>query len=237
MRRLIRADLKRVFRKSGFFVLMILAIVIILVRPMSDTAAEQVEAERSFFAIVALLAACIPIYSAIFTDDIRSGTLIGVIGRGISRKKILLAKMIESAIVLVLFYAVIFGIAAFIHNAMEIGVTPRQDSLLALYCVFTVIKGLGFLAAAALVVFSTWNTAFGMIVLALGIPFFALILRVAQDRLHLPFYDLSFEGLLEASYAWFSAGRFGWQIIPAIAILWAVTAFAVYLFNRKEIEL
>ena len=71
MRRLIRADLKRVFRKRGFFVLMILAIVIILVRPMSDTAAEQVEADLCLIDAVRGLGLAMP-EEAIIKGDAQS---------------------------------------------------------------------------------------------------------------------------------------------------------------------
>ena len=60
----------------------------------------------------------------------------------------------------------------------------------------------------------------------------------AQNRLHLPIYDLSLDGLLDASYAAFSAGGLGWQILPALVIyIGFVVWLTVRRFNKKEIDL
>ena len=106
------------------------------------------------------------------------------------------------------------------------------------YCLFTVIKGVGFFALSSLIAFAAWSHGAGILILMFLSSLSGLILKTVQGLTMLPFYDLSFSGLLEASFNGFNAGNFGWQLIPAVLIyVVGVTALSMHLFNRKEIDL
>ena len=238
MNNLIRADLGRILKKISFYILPAAAIAILALWPDADNAADQVEGLRHYINYAALLLICIAVYLNVYSDELKSGRMISVIGSGLSRRRIILAKLADSALIFTLFFAVVYALVFLKNRAAGIGVTPRQNLLLLICCVYTVIKGIGFVAFSSLAVYTAWNTSAGMVFLVLGIPLSRLFLSALQEQLSLPLYDLSFEGLLESSYTGIAAGNSGWQIIPAVGIyLCGVIALSVYLFNRKEISL
>ena len=238
MRNLIRGDLRRILRKPGFYILIVLELFLILSGKKAGTAAEQIENAKMYMNVVGLLAISIPVFLGVYADEMKSSTMISVIGRGLSRKKLILAKLIDAAILILAYYGIAF-LAAFLKNtSANLAVTPKQNAFLLLYCLFCALKGIGFFALASFVVFASWSSAGGMLVLVICIMFSNLFLNAAQERTKLPVYNISFEGLLDSSYAAFSAGNPGWQILPAILLYVCGIVFLTFLvFNRREIDL
>ncbi len=238
MRKLINADLKRVLRKPTFYILIVLAWVSVAAVRNADSAIDQVEGIKSTLGTVGLLSAGIPAFLAVYTDEFRSGVMINVIGRGMSRKKIILAKLIDVGILFLIFYGTMFLIGLFKNVTAGLSVTPKQNFFLAIYCLFCAIKGIGILALASFVAFTAWSPAGGMTILILAGALSGLFLKALQSQFSIPLYDFSYEGLLDSSYAAFAAGNFGWQIIPAIGIyLCGIVALTILFFNRREIDL
>ena len=238
MRKLIRADITRILRKPTFYILIVLSLILLAVRPAGKTAALQIDGIKTFIDITPLLFVGIPAFLAIYADELRSGKMIDVLGRGMSRKKILIAKLLDFLIILIMYFAVAYGIMLLMNAFANVGVTPKQNLNLLLYCVFAMIKIFGFFALASLAVFASWNAAGGMIILILIGTLSSLILKLIQDNLTLPVFDVSYVGLLESSFASFAAGQFGWQIIPALLVyLGGVIIISIVIFNRKEIDL
>lgn len=237
MIRMIRADLNRILLKPTFYILIVLALYSLISRPTQDTAAQQIETFKTYIDIIPTLGIGIPAFLAIYSDEMKSERMSAVLGRGMSRKKYLIGKLLDALILLVLFFAVIYGCMLIKNTAAPIAVTAKQNLNLLLYCVFAILKVFGFLALAALACYATWNAAGGMVILILAGSFSGLFLKFVQDRMSFPIYDVSYVGLLEASFAGFAAGSFGWQIIPALLIyLGGVIGISVIIFNRKEIE-
>lgn len=240
MRKLIHADLSRVLRKPTFYILIVLTLLALALpgREGAETASLQIEKMKSYVDAFPILGVGIPVFLAVYTDEMKSGKLIAVLGSGLSRRKILIGKLLDVLILLLLFFTAAYGIMLALNAASGVGVTPKQNLNLLLYCVFAVLKIIGFFALASLVVFAGWNAAGGMIILILAGTMSSLLLKIIQDRLTLPVFDMSYVGLLESSFAGFAAGKFGWQIIPALVIyLGGVIAVSIAIFNRKEIEL
>ena len=239
MIRLIRGDLGRILKKKSFYVLIILNAVLILVRWNGESAAEQIDNAQKAAAFLGLTLACVAIFSAVYGDEQKSGSMQAVIGRGLSRKKVVLGKLIDSAILL-FFTNVLFYLCELINILLfpEFGVSSRQISLLFLYFVFVFLRGVGYIAFSALFLFASDSIASGMVVLITCCAFGKLILQWAQDKTRLPVYDLCFDGLLDRSYAVFQSGGFGWQLFIALLVFGAgSTAVTVLIFNRKELEL
>ena len=207
-------------------------------RGTAGTAAAEIEIIRGLMSYFCLFMVSIPLFLTLYTDDFKSGTMVGVIGRGISRRKVLLAKMVEAGCIYLMFFVLAFG-AAFLRNATSgVAVTTRQNLFLALHALYCVVKGTGFFAIATLVVFATWSPAGGMTVLILAATLSGLLFQAIQEEFLVPVYDFSFDGLLEASFASISAGEPGWQIVPAVLFyICAVTGLAVRLFERREMDL
>ncbi|MBQ9322216.1 MAG: hypothetical protein IJ239_07695 [Eubacterium sp.] len=238
MSKLIRADLRRVLKKRSFYILIIIAFFVFLTWGSAETASDQVEEMKHFLGNTIFLAIAIPVFLGVYADDMKSGSLVGVVGSGISRRKVIVAKLIEAGILFLVFYAFAYVIALFNNSMADVGVTPRQNLYLLIYCIYCVIRGIGIFALAALIVFASWSAVGGMILLLLAATLLPMILQMIQSRVVLPVYDASLQGLLESSYAMFFAGRFGWQILPAVLIyLFGIPALSIHLFNKKEIAL
>ena len=238
MRKLIRADISRILRKPTFYILVVLSLIMLVVRPSGKTAALQIEGLKTYLNTFPIFGIGIPAFLAIYSDEMKSGKIIDVLGKGLSRKKILIAKLLDVLIILLMFFAAAYIIILIMNTAADIEVTPKQNLNLLMYCAFIIIKIIGFFALASLVVFASWNSAGGMIILILAGTLSSVILQAIQNKLTLPVYDMSYVGLLESSFAGFTAGNFGWQIIPALLVyLGGVIAISIAIFNRKEIEL
>ena len=237
MNRLVRADLKRIIAKPGMFVVVILMALIVLLKSPNDTAADQMEFYKFFFNVLGLTFVMIPIYLSVYTDEIKSGIMVSVIGMGMSRKKVVKSKLKDSFILLLISYTLLFLVALYKNNSSDLAVTPRQNAFLFLFCMYCVIRGIGVIALSSLVLFLTMSATGGMLVLLVGGIAAAGALQPLQEYLGMPVYDFSFIGLLDQSFAQFQAGNIGFTIIPALIYLVIVININIATFNRKEMDL
>lgn len=234
----IRADMGRIFRKRSFYVIVLLVLVFLATRKSQDTAADQIEYMKSYLGSFLLFGVSIPVFLGIYTDDFNSGSVINLIGKGMSRKKVIFAKLFDVVAVLMAFYSVAYVIVLIKNVAAGISVTPKQNLSLLVFTLFCVLRGVGFFAVASLIVFSTWSTSGGMTTLLILLASSRTILLLLQNKFTMPIYDRSFDGLLDASFARFDAGYFGWHIIPAIVIyIGGTVLLSTILFKKKEIDL
>ena len=238
MRLLIRADLRRVLRKPGFYVLIVLTLVLFAFRKPDGIAAEYLDSTKLTLETFSLPFLCIPIFLAVYGDEFKSGTLQCVIGRGLSRSKVVIAKLLDAAILLSAAMAAVF-LVIFVRNSFSsLAITARQNLHLLYFCIVCVLRGVGYIALASLVMFLTWSAAAGTVTLVICSMLSSPFLKAVQDWSHLPLYDLSYEGLLNASCTSIQAGGLGWQLIPALVIyLGGVVWLNILIFNRKEMEL
>ena len=237
MRRLVNADLKRILCKPGLYLAVVIMLIIVLTVKASDTAADQMEFYKAVFNSVGLIFICIPVFLSVYGDELKSGTMVISIGRGIPRRKIVRAKLQTCTILLTGSYLILF-IGAIIKNSISgLVVTPRQNAFLFLYCIFCVLRGVGLFGLSSLVLFLTLSSAGGMLTLIIAGMAAQPVLQTIQLNSGIPAYDMSFLGLLDASFADFQAGGFGWKIIVAFIYLWVVIGVNIITFDRKELEL
>ena len=237
MRNLIKADLKRIMGKPGLYVAVVLMLLLILIPRAAASASEQMESYKSLFNVFGLTIVCIPIYLSVYTDELRSGTMITAIGMGLPRHKMVKAKLWVSTILLLGSYLVLYLAAVLKDAASGLVVTPRQNLFLLIYCLFCVIRGVGIFARSSLILFLSMSAAGGMLVLVLAGMASSPLLKGAQQETKFPFYDMSFMGLLDSAYADFQAGGFGGSLVPALIYLGIVIFINVKVFNRKELNL
>lgn len=238
MRLLIRADLRRVLRKPGFYVLIVLTLVLFAFRKPEGIAAEYFDSTKMTLENIGLPLLCIPIFLAVYGDEFKSGTLQCVIGRGLSRSKVVIAKLLDAAILLAAAMAAMFLVVFLRTSFSSLAVTARQNLHFLYFCIICVLRGVGYMALSSLVMFLTWSAAAGTVTLVVCSMLSGFFLKAVQDWSHLPLYDLSYEGLLNASCTAIQAGSFGWQLIPALVIyLGGVVWLNIVIFNRKELEL
>ena len=111
MRNVIRADIERIIRKPSFLCIIALTLIFLATRKSADVAEEQIEYIKEYFNTLLLFAVSIPVFLSIYSDDIKSGSVISLIGNGLSRKKVILAKLIDVTAVLTAYYSVAYIVA------------------------------------------------------------------------------------------------------------------------------
>ena len=237
MNRLVRADLKRIVKRPGLYVVVIIMVLIVLLKGPEDTASAQIEFYKMLFSNIGLTFLLIPIFLYVYTDEVKSGIMISVIGMGMPRKRIVKSKLQDSFLLLFGAYMVLYCAALWNNYSMSLVITPRQNMFLLLFCLFCVIRGIGIMALASLVLFLTMSATGGMLVLVLVGISSSGVLKALQDNIGLPVYDYSYIGLLDASYAGMQAGDLGEAIIPALLYLFAVIAINIVTFDKKEMDL
>ena len=237
MNRLVRADLKRIIAKPGLYVVVIIMALVVLFKDTARTAADQMEFYKTFFNQIGLTFVLIPIYLSVYEDEIKSGIMVSVIGMGMSRRRIVRSKLRDSFILLCGTYGILF-LAALLKNTISgLPITPRQNAFLLLFCVFCVIRGIGIVALSSLVLFLTMSSSAGMLVLIVTGVCASGILKILQEKTKFPFYDFSYIGLLDDSFAQFQAGNVGGNLIVALFYLLIVVIVNVLTFDRKEMDL
>jgi ABC-type transport system involved in multi-copper enzyme maturation permease subunit len=238
MRNVIRADIERIIRKPSFLCIIALTLIFLATRKSADVAEEQIEYIKEYFNTLLLFAVSIPVFLSIYSDDIKSGSVISLIGNGLSRKKVILAKLIDVTAVLTAYYSVAYIVALIKNMTAGIAITPKQNLLLLVYTLFCILRGVGFFAVASLIVFVTWSPSGGMTAMLILLAASRMTLMILQQKFTVPIYDYSFDGLLDKSYAKFAVGDFGWHIIPAIVIyIGGAILLTALLFKKKEIDL
>lgn len=237
MRNLIKADLKRILSKKGLYASLILMILITIFPGSKRSASEQIESYKTLFNTIGLTIMCIPIFLSVYGDELRSGTMITTIGMGLHRHKLVKAKLWVCTILLLGSYIILYGTALFKLYLDDLVITEKQSLFLFIYCLYCVIRGVGIFALSSLVLFVSMSAAGGMLMLVLAGMASSPILKGFQEQLKFPVYDISYMGLLDASFASFQAGGFGGTLIVALIYLAIVIYINVKLFDRKELNL
>ena len=237
MNRLVRADLKRIIAKPGLYVVVIIMALVVLLKKPADTAGDQMQFYKTFFNQIGLTFVLIPIYLSVYNDEIKSGIMISVIGMGMSRKSIVRSKLRDSFILLCGSYAILYLAALLKNTIIDLPITPKQNAFLLLFCVFCIIRGIGIMALSSLVLFLTMTATGGMLVLIVAGMCAEGIMKVLQDKTKLPFFDISYIGLLDDSFAQFQAGNIGGSLFVALFYLLIVVIVNVLTFDRKEMDL
>ena len=236
MRRLIRADLRRFFSKPGFYLLIIFLIVETLFITYGETAAEQIEelhGQVNFWTVLV----CFLTFNTLYGDEARTGFMATAIGRGHSRAKIVVSKLITASIVLFISVLIAFATSLLMNSDPELAVSERQNCFLFLFMLYAFLKGVGYMAIASLFLFSSGSIALGIAALVTCSVFGVVLYTVQTDYL-IPVYDICYDGLLEKSYTVFHGGAFGWQIIPAVIIYILGSVYlTVKSFEKRELEL
>ena len=237
MRRLISADLKRIVAKPSMYVVVAIMALFVLLKDENDTVTQQMEFYKTFYNTVGLTFVCIPIFLSVYTDEIKSGIMISVIGMGLPRKKIVKAKLRDSFWLLMGSYVVLFLAAVLKDSIVGYAISPKQNAFLFLFCMFCVIRGIGIIALSSLMLFFTMSATGGMLILIMAGISAAGLLKALQEFLKIPVYDFSYVGLLDRSFADFQNGTIGGTLIIALLYLLVVVVINIKTFERKEMDL
>ena len=149
-----------------------------------------------------------------------------------------MAKLCDVAIIMLGCFIVAFVLIVVRNSFTDLAITPSQNLMLFVYCIFCVIRSVGYFALASLVVFLSWSSASGLFVLIVYSLILNIVLKGIQSKFTVPVYDISFDGLMDEAYAHIQVGQPGICLIAAVLIY---ICLVVYLtnkfFKRKELAL
>ena len=233
---LIRADLRRVLRRPTLYIFAGLMLLFAILGGLSSDAMEMMNIEKNDTAYLVAIMASVPILITLYGDDFRSGSMITVIGRGVSRTKLLVAKLITSSILLFGFYVLAFiefyVFHTFLLNAYY---SPKQTALTVLMIFLGWVRNVALFAFASILMYALWNVAAGIVTI-LGLIAFLRILLMAVNK-EGTFYYLTTDGMIDKGYSAVMAGNCPYQFIIVAVYVTAFIVIGSLFFKRKELDL
>ena len=244
----IGADLRRIFRKQSFlwafgaFAGCFVLLVFIYFNP-SFTAEMYVSKMTSFMSFFPLVVG-LPTFLSVYADDFKCRSMQIAIGYGMPRGRIVFAKLLESAVLLLATAAVMAVLLAAAPLLLGLAPASQQMASLMLTAAAEFLRALGYVAISAVAVFLTQNATGGTILYVLlssKSVYIILTMLLGQDFLLGTVGDLT-EYLYTALLYTCKTGLMqdGQPFICFIAALLIYvalpTAISVVGFRKKELE-
>ena len=184
-----------------------------------------------------MLMCLVPVYITVYGDEIRTGSMQTVIGRGMSRRKVIISKLIDCIILFTMMF-IVFLLLFFVKNAIaDLTLTPKQNLMAFVYVLLTCIRATGYFAVTGLFLFSSWNIAIGLTACVM-LVFVNVSLALVQTNMHIPVHDYWIDGLVNAAYNDLLIGDFPWKLIVMIAVyIIGAVVITIKIFDRKELDL
>ena len=233
---LIRADLRGVLRRPTLYIFAGLMLLFAILGGLSSDAMEMMNIEKNDTAYLVAIMASVPILITLYGDDFRSGSMITVIGRGVSRTKLLVAKLITSSILLFGFYVLAF-IEFFVFHTFLLNAyySPKQTALTVLMIFLGWFRNVALFAFASILMYALWNVAAGIVTI-LGLIAFLRILLMAVNK-EGTIYNLTTDGMIDKGYSAVMTGNFPYQFIIVVVYVVAFIVIGSLFFKRKELDL
>ena len=237
MRQLIKGDIVRILRKKEIYIFAFILYFILFAVKSKTEVEDQIDSFESMVALIGMLLCIIPVYLTVYGDEIRTGSMQTVIGRGLSRRKVIISKLIDCAILFTMMFMV-FLLLFFVKNAIAgLVLTPKQNLMAFVYVLLTCIRAMAYFALTGLFLFASWNVAIGLTACVM-LVFINISLILVQTNLHIPVHDYWIDGLISTAYSDLMIGDFPWKLIVVAAIYIVGTVFVtIKIFDRKELDL
>ncbi|WP_026525135.1 ABC transporter permease [Butyrivibrio sp. MB2005] len=242
MRDLLRADLKRIFRVGLIYFGLLLALIYIsytvLEGVVNDGSIGLINGvQKSLSGAPIALFIVFPTFYAVFAHELSSKSMQTVLGHGITRDKLIIAKLLDAAILLLCLYLVIIVAALIVINTESaIVLSPQQQVNLIIYIILRWLRHFGYIVFSAMIMYISGSTVLGIIACIAFTAIFKLVFNIVEFFSSLSLYDYTFDGLLDWAYTGIEVGAAPWQLLPAVCYLFAALAITTYFFRRKEFD-
>lgn len=242
MRNLLRADLKRIFRVGLIYIGLLLALIYIsytvLEGVVNDGSIGLVRGvQKSLSGAPIALFIVFPTFYAVFAHELSSKSMQTVLGHGITRDKLIVAKLLDAAIVLLCVYLVIIAVTlAVINGGSAIILSSQQQTNLVVFIILRWLRHFGYIVFSAMIMYISGSTVLGIVVCVAFTVVFKLVFNMIEFFSSLSLYDYTFDGLLDWAYTGIEMEAFPWQLLPAACYLLAALAITTYFFRRKEFD-
>ena len=242
MRNLLRADLKRIFRVGLIYVGLLLALIYIsytvLEGVVNDGSIGLINGvQKSLSGAPIALFIVFPTFYAVFAHELSSKSMQTVLGHGITRNKLIIAKLLDAAILLLCLYlAIIVAALIVINTESAIVLSPQQQASLIIYIILRWLRHFGYIVFSAMIMYISGSTVLGIIACIAFAAIFKLVFNIVEFFSSLSLYDYTFDGLLDWAYTKVEVGAAPWELLPAICYLLAALLITTYFFRRKEFD-
>ena len=244
MSHLIRADLRRILRRKSIWIGLALLLILLIGNLFSAFSEEDFGAaglmlgmQKTFAGLPARLCVAGVIFFAVFADELSSKSMQCVLGRGLTRSKLIVAKLLDTLILLAAaFLLVTLLAAALMSDSESLPMSVYQKRCVYLGIWLNCLRYFGYVVFAAMCLFLSDSTAVGIIALFVFSGLGQFVFRVIDYFTERALSDYTFDGLLDWGYTTVEAGGLAWQILPAAGMLLLALAVTVFFFQRKEFE-
>ena len=249
MIRMIRADIRRIMCKKSLWIAFLIALLVnylTIVALFYFTKTSTLNFAEAIVESVKEIAGTmigIIVFLAVYADDFKAMTMICVIGRGVVRWKIILAKFINSVIITMILYAIYAVHLVILARVMGLNLLAVEEQVMWLGVFGGAFLTVGYVTMAAIIIYASGNMPFSLfmlLVLYMLVPYIlqqfnkiAFIKELHLERYH--FGGLEAEGLSDIVLGMTASG-----------ILTLVAAFIIYvggslaiiyaIYRKKELD-
>lgn len=238
MRNLLRADLRRILKRVSIYVWLFLIFVVFFLSALSkDYTADIIGMEQGVTSLLGPIMVSIPVFLGVYGREIQAGSMQCVIGRGMSRTKLILTKYLE-CVLMCLFFFFFIWLAFFLRNNVgDAGLTANQNKMLTIFVLFAFIKTCGYFAFTTFFFFIAWSVAPGIVALLVSAFLMPMLFTMLDGFLKTDFSEFYFNGMIDNAYASIAAGDIGYTLILAIVLyIGGALLLTALVFRKKEIE-
>lgn len=248
MRKLIRADLRRILKKVNVWVLFIvsafLCVFSVIIGYLSSPIWNGlVFVTKGLPSTMVYLLTSLAVLLAVYGDDRKSGALSTVIGRGFSRTKVVFAKFLDSVILLFGMFLILALLNFMISQVLGTEMSAFETKAYILQYLQNVCALLGYVTISAMFIYLTNSMPLGIIldiVLVIMLSTLKGLLNAIfiVKRYNLTRYDL--DGFLRNAYSNFMLGMTGRGIISFVLgmaiFVGGAVALSQLIFHVKELD-
>jgi ABC-type transport system involved in multi-copper enzyme maturation permease subunit len=178
-----------------------------------------------------------PTFYAVFAHELSSKSMQTGLGHGITRNKLIIAKVLDAAILLLCLYLIIIAAALIVINTESaIVLSPQQQASLIIYIILRWLRHFGYIVFSAMIMYISGSTVLGIIACIAFAAIFKLVFSIVEFFSSLSLYDYTFDWLLDWAYTKVEVGAVPWELLPAICYLLAALLITTYFFRRKEFD-
>ena len=238
MRNLLRADLRRILKRVSIYIWLFLIFVVFFLSALSkDYTADIIGMEQGVTSLLGPIMVSIPVFLGVYGREIQAGSMQCVIGRGMSRTKLILTKYLE-CVLMCLFFFFFIWLAFFLRNNVgDAGLTANQNKMLTIFVLFAFIKTCGYFAFTTFFFFIAWSVAPGIVALLVSAFLMPMLFTMLDGFLKTDFREYYFNGMIDNAYASIAAGDIGYTLILAIVLyIGGALLLTALVFRKKEIE-
>ena len=184
------------------------------------------------------------IFLGVYGDEFRAMAMTCAIGRGVSRNRLIISKLIDNIILSVILFG-IFAIEAVIAGLiMGAGMTSEETFALVLYIMIGAVKSVGYTSIASIILFVNANIPIGVFVLLVLHMIMPIVINTASSSskllssLHLDRWF--FGGMVESGYSsivlGMTAGGIMTLVLGCVIYIGISVGVTIALFSKREMD-